>query len=150
MPCGHGRYFGANMQPPAIDSLLGKNVRAVVLPWVNLGYLGQSELTLRDDKGLVLSVYWDMGGMPRSKSFDDVGISVSPATAICDDSCRVACRIRFAGTSDVELAPGEQGTFQVGSATYSAYAIGCADQSSNARCADGYPYRSWAVFRSDL
>lgn len=135
---------------PTLESLQGKTVQAIVVPHVYMGYRGNDEFTLRDASGLVLSVYWDLGGgWPIPKTFDDVGISVSPGTATCTDTCGAAVRkLLFAGTTSVELAVGEQGTFQAGSATYTAYAIGCAETGKS--CSDAYAYSSWAIFRSDL
>ncbi len=129
-----GIYLGYNTQAPPIDSLLGKNVQAVVTPRMDTGYSGHSGLELRDENGVILSVDWNMGGTKASSSsLSDAGISVEPATAVCTNSCFVARKIRSTGTTSVELATGEHGTFQAGSVSYTAYAIGCADQATGGR-----------------
>ena len=140
-----------NAEPPALDALLGRHVQAVVAPDSNSGYRGDGELTLSDDNGLILSVKWDMGGMSAiPTSFDDVGIDVNIGPGVCTDRCGgVVHTLRFvAGTSSVELAEGEHGTFQSGSSTYTAYTMICADEGNT--CADGYADSSFGIFRNDL
>jgi hypothetical protein len=143
-----------NAEVPTLESLQGRTVQANVIPDVSNAYSGVGELALRDEDGLVLSVHWNLGGgMPfaHPMSLQDLGMSVSSGTGMCADWCaRVVHNLLFAGTTSVELAVGEQGTFEAGSGTYTAYAVDCTVRVTSSTCADGYSHSSWAVFRSDL
>jgi hypothetical protein len=137
-----------NADPPVLDALLQKHVQVLVSPDEYGGYMGDGELTLRDDSGLILSVKWDMGGW-SVRPVTIAGIDVNIGPAVCVNSCGASIHtLQFTGTSSVELAEGEHGTFQSGASNFTAYTMICAD--AGTKCADGYAISSFGVFRDGL
>jgi len=147
---------------PVLDALQGRTVqvfaevfRAMDTPMPSI------KLVLSDENGLVLAVEWRMDSVsavyePMTTSLSDVGISITQGATVCRDSgyCQVAVHnIVFTGTTSIELPVNTQGSFQVGSTEYTAFAGGSTANGPASvayQCRDSSPYIAWGIFRSGL
>ena len=144
----------ASNEVPTLDSLQGRSVQAVLKNRFG-GYYAADALTLSDKNGLILSVQWTMDDGSFFASLGDFGISVTQGATACQatDYCDAFVHnIRIVGTTSIDLPVGTNGTFQVGSVTYAAFAVGSTAPSPSlgSLCFDAFPYMSWAIFRSVL
>jgi hypothetical protein len=146
--------YGTNLAGilPSLVAWMGQTVTVDVTPYFNVEYSAGAELTVSDNKGLVLALKYRMGSDLTSQAVGTTGITVSAGAAACvdrdvvGDTCRhVKREIVFAGTTTVSLLPKIPGSFKVGSLSFTGFSLGCSERQG--RCLDDYSWNSWAIWR---
>lgn len=139
---------GAAIILPSLSAWMGKTITVDVKPYSNGGYFAGGSLLVSDSKGLVLDGAYSMGGALTSQAVGTSGITVSAGPAVCIGNCRHQQReIVFAGTTAVSLFSEKQGSFKVGSLSFTGLSLGCSERQPDSNCADGYSWSSWAIWR---
>jgi hypothetical protein len=133
---------------PSLAAWKGQTVTVDVWPYSNGGYFASGYLLVSDSKGLVLVGAYSMGSTFTSQAVGSTGITVSAGAVVCQGNCRHLKReIVFAGTTAISLFSEKQGSFKVGSLSFTGLSLGCSERQPDSNCADGWSWASWAIWR---
>ena len=138
---------------PSLAALVDRPVTITVHSYFNGIYMGGSDMTMSDDRGLVLALNASVAGWGPASAMSPPGsaLVIRPADAICEDWCaRTVRALYFDGDSTQRVAPGEVGTVSLGGTAYSVQNLWYAERTEKPSCADGFTSIAWAVWRAEL